>query len=835
MKKQASIHDVAKHDIEVQALSLQNSANYKEAIRLYKKLLQTSEKLSYQQNLAYCYVQRAKDFAVKGMYKEALALWENHLAYTHSPYAAQDQYITWLIQTNNQTKIEASLRQLSAPQLDTQYPALARVLGLLVLSEHPEFAHSLPQDSVFIVHFNLVQTALQAYQENNTDKLNETLRQLPYRSAFRDFRTLLNAIVVMSGSAAQSQTLLARIPANSPYAQAAKILLACTREGAELAWQLVQINHQQRRFIADIKGLNKKQQDFIEHFSRQHEKLSDKVQFNLAIQYRSLIDTELAEHFCQTLLASYSAGKKEFNRHFGEASEFEENRVKALLCERDNNLYDARYYWKECKDFLDNEEADNGLKIALILQHMAANEPEGEMQTSLLIDSVEYDPDNLNTYLQIIHYFSQQQEASKEHKQWLAKTLEQFPQDVEVLTQAVKAATRNKTYKKASQYASKILKIDPLNTFARQTLFSSYLAHARRLMREKSYHLVEKEISKAEQLNIGKAYLKQVELMRALLCFANDDKQQGLQRIKSVLVNLHADPVNSHFQANVEALLNGLPVATILRALPEINEHILSAQELTELIQQINQYFNDQESREYIHKALDKIKAPLKKSLTEHEYDEKLLFSLCQVLDTVEHFELLRHCAKPAQLKWQTPIWMYYRVYADNNGNAAECSDMEVNRLQYANNQAAGDKDFPTAILIDKFLDSYFDAHPQKAVSFLEGLFGDFMDDDDDEEFDDPLTELFGHLSDRVMIDLNTKAESLVKKITPEKLSQELAQRVGNDKSLLFAMMVNPDIFSALIILKAADELHLDIGANIDDVIELFGISEQKNSFPFPF
>jgi two-component SAPR family response regulator len=50
------------------------------------------------------------------------------------------------------------------------------------------------------------------------------------------------------------------------------------------------------------------------------------------------------------------------------------------------------------------------------------------------------------------------------------------------LTQAVKAATNNKTYKKASQYATKILKIDPLNTFAKQTLFSSYLAHARRII-----------------------------------------------------------------------------------------------------------------------------------------------------------------------------------------------------------------------------------------------------------------------------------------------------------------------------------------------------------------
>ncbi|OQK18088.1 hypothetical protein AU255_09645 [Methyloprofundus sedimenti] len=834
MKKQASIPGIAEHDLESQALSLQQKAKYKDAIKLYKKILQVSDNVSCKQNLAYCYIQRAKDFAVKGMYKEALVLWENHRVYAHSPYAAYDQYIIWLIQTNNLTKIEASLGELTAQQLDTQYPALANVLGLLMLSGHPEFAHSLPQDSLLIAHFNLVQTALQAYQDNNTEKLNEALRQLPYRSAFRDFRTLFNAILVMPDSPAQAQIVLAKIRVSSPYAQAAKILLACTREGAELAGKLVQLNYQQRSFVSEIKGLSKNQLDFIEHFCRQHKSLSDKVQFNLAIQYQSLIGAELAQHFCQTLLASYPAGNKEFNKHFSEASELEENRVKALFCEQDNNLYDAEYYWKQCIDILDNEAADNSLKIALILQRMAATEPEGEKRTGLLIDSVAYDPDNRNTYLQIIHYFSQQQKTLKEHKQWLVKTLEKFPQDVEVLTQAVKAATRNKTHKKASQYASKILKIDPLNTFAKQTLFSSYLAHARRLMREKNYHLVEKEISKAEQLNIGKAYLKQVQLMRALLCFANINKQQGLQDISSALDNLYADPVNIQFQATVSALLNGLPVATLLRELPDTKEHILSAQELTVLIQQLNQYANDHEDRDYLSKALDKIKPPLKKSLTEHEYDEKLLLNLCQALDTVEHFELLRHCAKLAQRKWATPIWMYYRVYADNNGDATECSDLDVYRLQYANHQAAEDKDFPTAILIDKFLDSYFDAHPQQAAGFLEGLFGDFMDGDA-KEFDDPLAELFDHLSDRVMIDLNARAESLLKTMTPEKLTQELAQQVGEEQSLFLAMMVNPEIFSALILLKAADELHIDIDANIYDVIEVFGISDKKNSFPLPF
>jgi hypothetical protein len=66
-----------------------------------------------------------------------------------------------------QDRIQENIQQLSAQQLDKEYPALAAVLGLLILTEHPEFALDLPQDSMFIAHLQQVKMALQAYQDNN--------------------------------------------------------------------------------------------------------------------------------------------------------------------------------------------------------------------------------------------------------------------------------------------------------------------------------------------------------------------------------------------------------------------------------------------------------------------------------------------------------------------------------------------------------------------------------------------------------------------------------------------------------------------------------------------
>ena len=151
--------------------------------------------------------------------------------------------------------IQENLSQLSAQQLDKDYPELASVLGLLILTEYPELQQYIAQDSVFITHLNMVQTALQAYQDNREDTLNETLQQLPYRSAFRDLRTVLSAVISMPGSIEKGGALLAKIPANSAYASIAQLLLTSIKNGSALVQEMVLFNHQQRAIIGDIKSL----------------------------------------------------------------------------------------------------------------------------------------------------------------------------------------------------------------------------------------------------------------------------------------------------------------------------------------------------------------------------------------------------------------------------------------------------------------------------------------------------------------------------------------------------------------------------------------------------
>ena len=137
MKKTLSTPKSSDPDISVlenQALTKLNAGQYKEAIDLFKTLLKRANNADWRKALAQCYLQRTLAFATKGMIKEALVLWENYAQNAGPPHEALDQYIIWLLQTNDMAKVRTCLGRLSAQQLDEHYPELAGLLGLLIIT-----------------------------------------------------------------------------------------------------------------------------------------------------------------------------------------------------------------------------------------------------------------------------------------------------------------------------------------------------------------------------------------------------------------------------------------------------------------------------------------------------------------------------------------------------------------------------------------------------------------------------------------------------------------------------------------------------------------------------
>jgi hypothetical protein len=819
--------------IAAMALSKQNAGQYKEAIELYKQLLKRADNKVWRQALAQCYLQRALSFAEKGMVKEAVVLWENYARNDQAPYQGYDCYIAWFFQINNIAKVKTYLSRLSVQQLDEHYPDLAGLLGLLIITEKPELEVMLPKDSVFITHLGLVRAALKAYQNNKLEELEQALKQLPFRSAFRDFRTVLKAALSLPESVEQAQSLLTKISAASPYYQAAQLMLASTHKGSVLFNDLLQFEPKQRQVIGAIKKFSKKQFELLEALVKQKDHLSDKIKFNTAIQYRELLGLDLAKAYCRAMLITYPAGQRDFNKHFGGIDEFEQFRLKALKYESDRDYDSAEYYWKQCIALLKKQGAPADFKIALIMRHVAAHKRTPEEAVQWLVDSLDHDPGDRDSYLKILQYYEHPQQQDDVYKQWLDKAIKAFPNDIDMLVLAIKAALANKAFKKATQYAKTILKIDPVNTFAKQVLFTSHLAHARKLIKTKKFHLVENEIQQAEKLNIGKRYQTQAQLMRGFFVFMTEDKKQGLQQIADAAQKMNEGSLCAHFCIVMETLLMGLTLAPILKDLPPpAKSYQLPEQELARLVQLIQQYHsNDNGNHAVLHKALEKIKTIIKQSVKQQNYSEETLLMLCQCLDIIGHFELLRFCAKSAWSRWIKPVWVFYKIYSAANGQAEQCSNFDIVKLKYQLEEAQKQADERTAMLIAKFIAQYYETQNPFGGAFFDD---DFDDYDEFDEEDASSIELFAHLPQDIFNKIEKKMNEIMRRNPAERVMNMIIQLLSKNIDASF-ILTNPDAFFGLLALYAAKELGIDTGVSVGQIIDFYkdSASSKPSSFPF--
>ena len=828
----SSVTDV--NVLEAQALARQNSGQYKEAIDLYKTLLKHANKADWREALAQCYFHRAQVLAAKGMIKEALVLWENYARNAEPPHEGRDNYITWLLQTNDMVKAKNCLGQLSEQQLDEGYPDLASLLGLLIISGKISCQELLPKGSVFMMHLDVVQEALSAYRNNKLEDIEAVLKKLPFRSAFRDFRTIMKAALLIPESVEQAQTILAKIPADSPYQQMGLLLLAITHEGSELVKDLLQFTPPQIKLIQAAKNFNKRQIELLDIVCQQKDRLSDKAKFNLAIQYEALFGADLARHYCSAALSNYPAGQRDFTRHFGAIDDFEAWRLKALLCERERDYSGAEYYWRQAITVLESRGGEDAFKIALIMRHIALYQESPEEAITWLMDSLNADPDHRESYIKILQYYERQEQETDTYKEWLDKCIKKFPADVEVLTLAIKAATRNKAFKKAAQYAQNLLKIDPVNTFAKQILFTSHLAHARKLIKSKKFHLVEKEIQQAEKITIGKRNQAQAQLMRGFFVYVAEDKKRGEQLIIETLQKMSDGAFNDHFHVLMEGLLLNLPIASLQKILPPlVKDCVLSQQEIVQLRQLIQQYIDvDSANQAHLHKVLEKIKPIIKQSL-KHISNEETLLTLCQCLDRIQHFELLRACVKIAQPQWDKPIWMFYRVYSEANGNPAKCTDINRYRLEEHLQIAQEQKDQRATALIGKFLEQYYKTRKPSVFNIFDSIFGG----SDEDEYEDPLDELFGHLPNDLFDKLGAKTVEIIKKYPPERMIKILAaDYLSNNVTKMRELYNDPDAMFAFLILKAADDQGIDIDVTAEEIVDVFKSQKapsKSTSFPF--
>jgi tetratricopeptide (TPR) repeat protein len=376
--------DTESEALEEKARQLVNQKQFKEAIAYYRQLWLQDDCPRWRQAMAQCYLARAREFARRSLYRQAIEQWRQYQSLAESADKVVSEVVLWQLGYGDVKAAQSLLSRLDAKQLDDDGD-FNRILALLVLCQYPVLRDVLPKDSRFVYDLNVMIAALR----NLPDKAAccEDLEKLPKHSAFVEIAQCVRSLLTADIAAAVTPD---------------SILYSCYRmipllrlQGAKFVQAVLMLNSRQRQLLYRLRKLKPGQQQFIEQYLEHLDGRDNPRLVDLVMPFKSLTDIEVALKFCQANLPNDFICWLKFKKHFPQCSDFDLCRLKALACERSGDYRAAEQHWLEGISCLSGK-AENQLKIALILRHIAAFYPPEEQQCWLK-ESLQYDPDDIET------------------------------------------------------------------------------------------------------------------------------------------------------------------------------------------------------------------------------------------------------------------------------------------------------------------------------------------------------------------------------------------------------------------------------------------------------
>ena len=682
-------------------LALKNN-HYKEAIISLKELLKLDRRPEWEQGLADAYRQRALQVAAKGMWQEAIILWDNYAKLDPNPVIA-DAYLGWLVQAGQFPKLVKLLADTNVGLDGPIGKRLPETLAVLALQNEKLLA-ALPLEHPIAKHYPIVKHAIRAYSAGRDEESEEALKQIPSRSPYRNIRTLLKALLLMGQDRGAGLELLKRIEEDSACRSFARMLLRQAQAtGPDIA-TLSELPPKQHTLIHKINGYSKDQLKLLRDAKKVTKGSSQRLLFNTVLNNRVLLGESSSRRFCLAMLVHFPEGIDLFQKAFGTLTAFQRQRIRALHEETQGNYPQAVSHWRNAIDELSQLHAQESDRLdeALICRRIAklAEAHVPEIAIDALQHSLKFDPDDQASYVALIR-INEKNDAPKEAQEWLEKGLKRFPKDVELLILAMNTANRRKAFKKAASLAKTLLEIDPINSSARQLLIGAHIGHARKQFRAGRFALVQQELDQARALDPHRrnASLRILEGLSALL-------QHGKKQAAAMLAegwNLAGDGLCAQFQVNVETLSTGQTLLSVEGLFPSLKKNYSANRtELSELAKLIGQYYAVE--KKSVSDALKPLKTILKKSFKQSGLGKDDFFNLGQAFAGSAQFDLLGECATAAaQQFYSWPAAVYFQVYAKCKGVATRLTPADEDRLENAMNYAHRTKDHRTEMLIESF------------------------------------------------------------------------------------------------------------------------------------
>jgi tetratricopeptide (TPR) repeat protein len=702
---------------------------FKEAVEAFRQLVKVEPRPEWQRSLVRAYAGRGRALAAKGMYREAPLLFDNAIGVDgafHEPLI----HLACLVRTGDTEKAA----RLCARMLDEaatgitseERGRIADLAAALWLAGNAPPASPAPvsKDPISPTDgerspsrvLGAAEKALTAWCGGApAEEVDALLSAIPLRSPFKPLRLILKSLVSTGDDTERRTRLLDMVPPDSAFgalARAARVAVSGDTLRTLAEWG--SLKGAARTFVAEAGGQSadgaKLLTELVEAERRGPDLLLDAL-----LKHAGRFPAEELRAACLNLLPLAPRRIAKFERQFGPLSSLEHHRIQALAAEQAMHWDNFEDHWNQyARELEGSDDPDAALSRSVIYRHMADTAVKAlgirpragdDPVADLLEKSVEADPDDRDGVLKLLARLREGGQT-KARDRWAELAAARFPDDPAILTEALEAAAQRGAFRKAAEFAGKLLKVDPINPLARQRLIELRIAHARKKLVEGRVDLAGKELAQAARHERRDAPDGALMIVRGLVAVRAGRLEEGWADVRAGVARLGGG-VPGWLRAVLEAQALGFQNKDIKPATGELTS-AQSADPTTSAVVAALGVLNRREFREDRKLSADGLKAIrhwLKRgagcALSDAEFQ-----TVAETLERLKAFDLLRAYAEGVFRRGSgRSLAEFYWIVANAKGDANRLTPFDGDRLEDIISGALERKDLHLAYKVMDFLD----------------------------------------------------------------------------------------------------------------------------------
>ena len=693
------------------------SGRFRDAIAGFKELLKADEdNLRLTAYLADAYAGRANQLSAKGMSKEALVIWDNRAALGAVPVAPKHAML--LLKAGRTKEFGMLVRNCTDARIQS---TLRTHVAAHYLAGKADLGNLLAADDPVLLHGEAARTALDAYCQGDDATLSAALSKIPFRSPYRDLVQVLKALIKLPGTLDEASNLLERVDDTSGFANLASAVRCAIESASDRTGTPQQTGDATAQLFAALCGWTAERQRLLRELQSLGNPVPLKGLLKAIYRHRSDGDNDwIRPYGLRLLFPGFPSNSRWLREVRGlELAQWEVHMLAAWDAERDKEPWDMIESWQACAQDLEpsakgNPGKDDALRVALMLRRAAQEmklfddtDPEAAPLTMECAQDLErslaFDPDDRDTYLQLIRYRIKTK-ALKQARTTLKDAQARWPKDKQVLTVAIETALAGNAFKKAADIARSILAVDPINSGVRALLVDSHLAHARKNLRKDRPDLAEKSLQEAREWARSQSQTEQLDLVAAFAALTQEPAT-GIASLRGIAERL-GNGLSARLTIALEADRSQRPIRGLLKRIDlDRSPSVPELADLLDFLERLRARLDDNETlpRE-IRSLVDKpLKAASSLPLEKIQYE-----SACETLERAKLDEVRRAFAQAALKRWhEEPLFELHAIAATKTIKSRfYLTDAEEDRLERAMARARDRGDMRIAHRILELLNS---------------------------------------------------------------------------------------------------------------------------------